>query len=1167
MKKKNIALLALSALMAASLSVGILAACKPEDEVKPSAIVDGVNCYYGDGEDVHLGGWITSVTNDAWTVEENYTDESVEGSPVVTHLGYSKNDAWRNFGVKIDGNYSDFSYLNITVRAKARVSGSAVSLYLKIVNPVTGREDMNVLGSDLYFDATTDEYTTYTFEIPSKYRQILDVAEDVCLFPEPGVANTDTIHAGDIYVKDIWFSKESPEDGVTPVDDTWRTEAWCGYNVTRGGTSEAVISYNKPADWSRFYRPVPQDEIFLEDGTVNNMLKLQFTSDTVKYGETEYVDSVEQFQFGIWGNADPTSDAQYYQQWFGQYYRDKYDDTGTWSNNNTTLKVEKDEETGVITLYCQVAPLLMAMEGHYDQQIWIVFNLESQPQGGGSDQAPGYIHGPVEFDGIGQMTILSSEFYYDEDEPTYSKPVVNESGWESSQAGAYTVSSEKAGVVANVTYTDLAADRWCCVAYGIDSSNGNTLKITLRNNGTEQALYGIDWNDEASRQYAYLAPGATAEITLQNASGTGPVNLFLDSCYPGYDASVTDSHSGDIDIVSMQFSDETIEQPGSDDSDVNGWKIVSGGAGYYTISEKADVLANIAYQDVPKALWANLYRDVTAQERTDTVKITLRNNGTEKALYGIELGSDVSRQYGWLEAEETKTITLTNSEAYTVINFFLDCCYDDNYTTDKQTLSGNVDIVSLEFVGETTEPAGTVVELTWSTTAANLTLEGNVVTLNNLSDGAWQNVSADLTMTQSGKLSLPVTNNTNAIAKFKLSVMYNNTQNGWSDLEGNGTTVCWLEIPQGETWNMELTVSAADVSKVAHIMLMIDCWDKDGMQADGTTPRPEPPYTGTVTIGTLTFTADETQPSEPDQTIEGTPAAAWRYDKTGENPYTFTQAEGTYTVSYNAPIGWNFNIASDYLFTPDVDAIVCIPVANKNETAITVRFDLMTTENGTWVTLLQGTEATIPAGESVTIEMNVSAGSAISGILAFLDVNNATQSGSIEIAPVTMKEAGTQSAVTEKDITSELVFVKAADSDPTTIENNKITWTNLTIDSPNGNWNAGFKANYTFEAGYTKIVLTFKNTSDHAVRVQASARNVAWNPEYGSTGIVIAAGQTASLTITLTEAEAADVGIISFYCELWAEWGGDYDQRPQDGEGNYLTQVSGSMEIVSVKVS
>ncbi len=1153
MKAKKIALIALGTLLAATLGIGTLAACGEDTaEVKPSEYTGGINYYYGDGEDVHLQGWIASQTDDAWTIEEGYTDTEAEGSPVVTHLGYSKNDAWRNFGVKIDGEYSDFAYLNITMRARARLTEGAVSVNMKIVNPVTGRENMNVLGSDLYFDVSTDVYTTYTFEIPSKYRQILDVTNDVCLFPEPGIENSATIHAGDIYVKDMWFSKERPADGVTPVDDTWRTEAWCGYEVTRGGENEAVISYNNPADWSRFYRPVLREEIFLEDGTVNNMLKLQFTSDTVTLGDTVYEDSVEQFQFGIWGDPNPGTEAAYYQQWFGQYYRDKYEDTGTWSNNNTTLKVEKDEETGVITLYCQVAPMLMAMAGHYDQQIWIVFNLESQPHGGASDQAPGYIHGAVPFDGVGQMTILSSEFYYDENEPLYTEPVINESGWESSVADAYTITSEKAGVLANVTYTDLQPGAWCCVAYGIEASRGNTLTITLRNNGEAQALYGIDWNSEATRQYGYLAPGESREIRLQNASGTGPINLFLDSCYPGFDATVTDPHSGDIDIVSMTFSEEEITTPEPDpgpSTDTNGWGVVDSGKGLYTISGKEGVLANVKYEGVTPSLWANLYRDVTAEERADTVEITLRNNGTERALYGIDLSAEATRQYGWLEAGETKTVTLTNTQAYTVINFFLDCCYQGDYTTDKETLSGDIDIVSLEFVRTSAPEDG----LVWTTTAANLSVNGKVVTLNDLMDGAWQNVSADLTLASGGTISLPVTNNTNAIAKFKLSVMYNNDQGSWSDLEGNGTTVCWLEIPQGETWNMELTVSAADASRVAHIMLMVACWDKDGMQADGTTPRPEPPYTGTVTIGDMTFTPEE---AGEETVIEGTPAAEWKCDASG-HPYTFTNDNGTYTIAYSAAPGWT-NMVSNYVYTAAVNATLCFVVTNNNDFEIKVRFDTQTNGESGWVTLVQGEETTIPAHGTVTVRVPVAAGSALAGILGFVDMYG-TSAGSITIAPVTMTSSA--APVSEKDITDALTFEKGNAADPTTVDGKVFTWTGITTTDPNGNWNAGFKANYDLEDGYTTISITFRNTSDHTVMVWASARNISWNPEYGATGLAIGAGETATITIVLTAQEAADVGIISFYCDMWASWVPDYDQKPA------AESVSGSVEIVSVKIS
>ena len=120
------------------------------------------------------------------------------------------------------------------------------------------------------------------------------------------------LYTGDIYVKDCWFSKEAPADGVTPVDDTWRTEAWCGYTVTRGGAdSEATISYEHPADWSRFYRPVPLEEVLPRDGTVNNMLRIRFTSDAVTVGDVTLEDSVEQFQVGLWGDPDPTSDAQF----------------------------------------------------------------------------------------------------------------------------------------------------------------------------------------------------------------------------------------------------------------------------------------------------------------------------------------------------------------------------------------------------------------------------------------------------------------------------------------------------------------------------------------------------------------------------------------------------------------------------------------------------------------------------------------------------------------------------------------------------------------------------------------------------------------------------------------------------------------------------------------
>ena len=905
MKKKSILLVTLSTLMAASLGLGVLTACNSAEEVKASEYVNGTNFYYGDGQDVYLQGWITSVTNDAWTVEEGFVDEDAEGAPVVTRLGYSKNDAWRNFGVKIDGNYSDFSYLNITMRAETRgLTPGAVNVNMKIVNPIPEKDGVNVLGSDLYFDVSMDTYTTYSFQIPSIYREILDVTNDVCLFPEPGIANSDVIHAGDIYVKDMWFSKERPADGVTPVDDTWRTEAWCGYEVTRGGESEAIISYNRPADWSRFYRPVPYDEIFMEDGTVNNMLKLQFTSDTVTIGETVYEDSVEQFQVGLWGNVKPGSSEGYYQQWFGQYYRDKYEDTNDWSNNPSVFKVEKDEETGIVTLYCRVAPALMAMEGNYDEQIWICFNLESQPQGGPSDQAPGYIHGAVPFDGIGQMTILSSEFYFDENEPVYSAPVVNDSGWNSSVAGAYTVSSEKAGVIANVTYKDLAPDMWCCVAYAINgTAEGNTLTIQLKNNGEEKVLYGIDWNSVASRQYGYIEPRVTAEIRLQNEAMTGAVNLFLDSCYPGYDSSVTDPHSGDVDIVSMAFTNEEIappEKPDDPDPVDVAWGVVDSGKSLYAIKEGENIDAKVQYSGVSPDLWANLYRDVSADECKPNVKLTLRNNGEEKVLYGADLGPEETRKYGWIEPGQTVTVELNNENVYTVINLFLDCCYQGDYTTDKTALSGDVDILSVTFSGEfeasDPEPVGS----DWvAQNDAYFTVNGNMVTLNALPIDSWTGVRTDLTLTGAGKVTLAVTNSTDHWIKLKLNLQ---DASGAQIGADSDPAVCWMEIPVGSTYDLNLVVTAEQAAAAKGLLLMIDCWAAGDKVTETGEACPAGPYSGTVTLGEVKFTPDATQPPVSEGTVVN---VTW-----GTDAANLSVSEKTVTLN-NLPIAAWQNVNAD----------------------------------------------------------------------------------------------------------------------------------------------------------------------------------------------------------------------------------------------------------------
>ena len=1529
MKKRHIAMLSLGALMACTLGLGVFTACDEGggDAVKPSEYLDGINYYYGDGNDVHLQGWFVSENNDAWKVEEGVSD----GGSTVTKLGFNKNTANNSFSVQIDGEYSDFKYLNITMRAEARGSDRAIAAHLSVANPIPQKDHLNVLGSDLYFDVSADVYTTYTFLVPSVSRQTLDVADYVRLAPDPGIQNTGTtLYTGDIYVKDCWFSKEAPADGVTPVDDTWRTEAWCGYTVTRGGAdSEATISYEHPADWSRFYRPVPLEEVFLEDGTVNNMLRIRFTSDAVTVGDVTLEDSVEQFQVGLWGDPDPTSDAQFWQSWFGQY--SSYGFANGSHSSAATMTVEKDEETGIITLTCQAAPALIGLAGNFEEQLWICFNLESQPQGGEPGGAPGYIAENTPFDGVGQMTILSSEFYYDETMPEYREPVENESGWSQNGVGAYVISSEKAGVMANVTFDNISPTAWSCLAYDASSGGKTVAVLTLRNNGSEKVLYGIDWNNEAGRQYGFLEAGETKEVRLENASAGGVINFFLDSCYDANDPTRLpdkEEYSGDVDIVSLTYEEgdapvvpvtpgwagaavytvsekdgitnvvyEGIAPSGwtciaYDTADANGKtaailtirnngteKVLYGidwndqnarvygfleagetkevrvenasasgpinffidscydandptrlpekdsysgnvdilslvyadgpapvvpsdsawtGAAIYTVSEK-DGVTNVTYEGVGPQDWTCIAYGVTDEIRRPVVFLTLRNNGEKKMLYGIDLDNADARVYGYLEPGEIKQLRLESAEAYTVINFFLDSCYDGApYESYTDSHSGSIDILALEFAAEdeviditantdkvfptgrvkltwtaangadvtvsctkdgapaedmtpvfgeymtitelgtyvftfeadgavtavwvvrcverpiyvpdpepdpepetewvdsgtgsfdltpaadgsvqvtypeagpaewsciaydapeadnylyavvtlrndgavrvlygidwndqnarvygfiepgktvsvevskpnTRSAAGpinvfidscygagyendrpgmfsgkvtilsveysnesTAPESPWTANSNYFTADGNTITFEGLPIGSWTGVTQSVSLAEAGTYVLSVTNNSDHWMKFKLNLQDEAGAQIGSDSD---PCVCWMEIPAGETYELKLTVTQEQAASARSMLLMIDCWATGDTITGTGGDCPAGPYSGSIETGELTL---KEQPEEPDDPEPEEPVQSiWRTDAKN------LSISGN-TVTLNAlPIDAWQNINTDISLSGECTITLSIT----NRTGAIAKFKLSAmkdTESG-WADL-EGNGTTIcwkeiPAGETYELTITVSAADAplAKHLMLMIDCWAAGDtvtgtgepcpegpySGTVELGELNI-EASAPDVPSEEDITASLTFEKAAETDPTTIENNRITWTDLPIGDPNGNWNAGFKAYYDMQDGETTIKLTLKNTSDHAVRVQASLRNSAWNPEFGSTGLVIAAGAEGTITITLSAEEAAQVGIISFYCELWAEWGEGYDQRPTDENGDYLTTVSGSMEIVSVKVS
>ena len=155
----------------------------------------------------------------------------------------------------------------------------------------------------------------------------------------------------------------------------------------------------------------------------------------------------------------------------------------------------------------------------------------------------------------------------------------------------------------------------------------------------------------------------------------------------------------------------------------------------------------------------------------------------------------------------------------------------------------------MKFTPDATQPPvseGTVVNVTWGTDAANLSVSEKTVTLNNLPIAVWQNVNADLTLSGACKVTLSITNNTGDVAKFKLQLM----DAAWKQIGGDSDPcVCWMEIASGETMELTLTVTAEQAAQVAHIMLMVNCWASGDVVTGTGAPCPAGPYTGNIVLG------------------------------------------------------------------------------------------------------------------------------------------------------------------------------------------------------------------------------------------------------------------------------------------------------------------------------
>lgn len=777
MKKRSVWLTLLSVLFILCLGAGVFAACGEKEEApKASEYVDEINYYYGDGKDVHVQGWFPSLSDDLYSVTEE------DGA---SKLHYYNSEAWRNFGFRIDGPYSDFAWFNITMKRGA----SPVVAFVKVVNPIRESYDNpNVLGADVYFDIT-EEYVTYSFQIPSLTRQTMDIAEDVCLFPDPGTTGT----AGDIYIKDAWFSKEQPEDGKwmndtdSSNDAGWTAESWTNYSLRSAEDAEVRIGYNNPGEWAGAFRPIelPEEEV--------NKLTFVFSSDAS--GGTQ--DSVDNIVFSFRGDEASWNAGgwwNYYEQRLFVYNKGE----------------AQADENGDITLEIPIAAALAAMEGQHEKQLLLGLNIESCPE---FDN----------YDGKGQITIKSVTLSYEEgfEAPEPELPAELDWGVVDSGKPYYTI-TEKDGVT-NVAYENVPNTLWANLYANVPSGTAATVELQLRNNGENTVTYRLDCGSTEG-EVGTIEPGETKTVKAVPNGAYNVINFFVDG---GVAGNALETYSGNLDILSVTFSSES-----------SGSGLSWSGTGY-TVTEK-DGTVNVTYANMNPTGWTPLAAEVPSDlAANSTVTVQVRNNGTETVKYKYSLdksGAAVAEVFGTIAGGATETLTLTAEGGYTTICLFFDCCYDPAADTGiKESYSGNLDILSVTFSGGADEPVQlTPADVTWATSDPAFTLQKgeNGTTVDYTGVNGWQNVNADLTLSEGQTtVVLKLTNNADHKVKYKLSFQ----DQAWQQIGTDDSAACaWAEVEAGASAELKLTLTADQAAAAAHLMLMIDCW-ADGTAYSGST--------------------------------------------------------------------------------------------------------------------------------------------------------------------------------------------------------------------------------------------------------------------------------------------------------------------------------------------
>lgn len=645
MKRKFTWITALSVLLALFVGLGIFAACDKGggSEAKPSEYVDGVNCYYGDGNDVHIQGWYGSLSDSLFTVEE-----ADDGS---THMHYYGDAAWRDFRFSIDGEYSDFSWLNITMKR----GETAVVAFVKIVNPIREEYDNpNVLGADVYFDLT-EEYVTYSFQIPSVSRQIMDIADIVCLFPDPGTTGT----YGDIYVKDAWFSKEQPEGSTwmnntdTSNDAGWTAESWTGYSIRSAEDAELRLSFSNPAEWAGAFRPIDlADATDVPEGKLPNKLTFVFSSDAYNGEE----DTIENIVFAFRGDEASWNEGG----WWNYYEQRLY------VYNKGDVSADSD---GNITLEIPIEAALTAMEGQYEKQLLLGLNIESCPE---------YSN----YDGKGQMTIKSVTLSYEEGFEAPEPELPAELDWGVVESGeAYYTITERDGVT-NVAYENVPNTLWANLYANVPSGTAATVELQLRNNGENTVTYRLDCGSTEGA-VGTIEPGETKTVKTVPNGAYNVINFFVDG---GVAGTASETYSGNLDILSFAFSGGAAEPGPGEGTPVSVTWTTSDPA--FGIVPGEDGTA-VNYTGVNG--WQNVNFDIALSGGQTSISLTLKNNSDHTVKlklsaqpqdWSAQIGADSDPTCAWAEVEagatQTLTLIFTAEQAAQVAHVLLMVdCWDD----------------------------------------------------------------------------------------------------------------------------------------------------------------------------------------------------------------------------------------------------------------------------------------------------------------------------------------------------------------------------------------------------------------------------------------------------------------------------------------------------------